>query len=737
MKEFNKWFYSITGFKPYPWQSRLANIPFYDWPNTAEFCTSAGKTSVFLIWYYQYKVLKLPKLPKRIAIVVDRRKLGKQWHREILKWSKKIEDFDHEVIRLIGGDKKFNKIQKRDFVYHTKSITVGTLDLLGMSIFFASYLFSKRAKDMAGGLFLRNTFFVLDEVQINPNLYKMVLKNINERHRCKVLAMSATLPFLEPNTLRFHDDDYTNSDLKHKVSLSRKLSVSLCSKSDKIDKIVEKANEYLTDKPVLIFVNRPETAMHLSKILNSSTVFSGQLRGKEKEERERDIDNAGYSFIICTQAGEIGIDFKKVSNNLITEGADLSSLIQRFGRVGRHNFKDEVKIWCLFTSEEFSNNRMYGTSYKACFDIISKVKDVSLESVDKMLCNISDRTVLFNLSSSYTEDVPTIEDIIEKNINVGKFLRPNNINIYTHIVWRKGIDFDNLEEYFSHYPVSEIEMVRVPFYVTKSFLSDRNQKKFIVGRCGSFETCSNIEDIFPTNIIVVPSDIGGLRSGHFDPSCYDAVDDISIKIRPKKDNKFKAGQKIEKIRHEKKSLCYVPDFSFEHSEYILPLIYLHHGRELEEATHTNWFLHNKDDDEYRHLPDSFWLCGNKVAKHIVPISDLYNSFNKCDIRSLYYYSSVLKRADHIASRDKSKDTIFLHTMSVMDEIVKICDTEDVSDEEKNMLIEVAKHHDLGKMSPEFQQKLKRKKPKNSNIYVRMKFAFNNKDLSKIDVKAKG
>lgn len=708
----------ITGNNPYFWQIRLAIIPFNEWPLTAELPTSSGKTDITLIWLFKLLFLKEENIPIRIAIIVNRRSLVSQCYEiynEYIKKIKKEFGIDFDIIKLCGADGSFN--DKREFIYKNRSIIIGTLDLLGSSILFNSYLFSDRSKLIAGGFFLRNTFFLLDEVQINPNFFKILRQIDNPSKNRKVLAISATLPYIFGDTFRLDNNDYNYPQLGKKLNVNKRLILSEAkNEEDFIKKIVKCAKSIEDKRPILITLNKPSVARKISECLGGSKLFTGRMRNFEKKKLEDEIIKGEIKckYLITTQVAELGIDFKDISNHLIIESCDLSSCLQRAGRPGRHSDED-VYIYLFLNKEEINNNKIYGKSYEETYKFLKKnnITNFSLSNVDRLLSSLDNekRNILFNLDNKYSDYIPSLDDLImgRNKIPIQELLYPNHKEIYVYIAWRDFSKIDDEESYLKNNPIRNEETCRVLIYELKDFLKD---KKFYY-RCFNEYIEGDISDIFPGGEVVIDCKYGGLKGGNFDSNCKDKVYEIKSKKKIKINKKSNKNYKIrsEKLRHEVKSTLYLPEGT---PLYAALLIIKHHGRGIPSQ-----YLLEKAKDEIKNLPDYIDFDGIRYSKRDVSIFKEVDKFeSECNVQDLAYYCSILRIADWKASHNVKYQTLEEHTKLVIEEVDKICDIENLTNYERCILKTSAVIHDFGKISPEFQLKIRGTKIFNEDRQIR-------------------
>lgn len=238
--KFNDFFKIATGFKPFPYQEKIANKE--DFCELIKIPTGAGKTaSVVISWLWKRKFSGQEDVPRRLVYCLPMRVLVEQTISEIKSWienlSKEYTEFidePTEVYTLMGGelDEDWDRYPEKE------SILVGTQDMLLSRALNRGYALSRFRWPIDFGLLNNDSLWVMDEIQLMgaglPNSAQLESFRDNLggiRH--STVWMSATC---EPEWLETVDRDPPEND-----------SVIELTKSDRGDEIISKRLEASKD----------------------------------------------------------------------------------------------------------------------------------------------------------------------------------------------------------------------------------------------------------------------------------------------------------------------------------------------------------------------------------------------------------------------------------------------------------------------------------------------------------
>jgi len=213
---------------------------------------------------------------------------------------------------------------------------------------------------------LKNALLIFDEIHVyEPNVLGIILAMLKtlKEYQTKVLVMSATLP-------DFIEELFTDLLKPKKLSVPRSEVDSFTRHRIKIIKgdidenilgFAEKSKEnHLT--PALIACNTVDKAIdiygRLKNLGYNVMVLHSRFTYGDREELERRLkrDLNNYDFVVATQVVEVSLDIS--FRTILTEPAPLDALIQRFGRVNRHGWKEGkiVDVHILTEGSEADKN---------------------------------------------------------------------------------------------------------------------------------------------------------------------------------------------------------------------------------------------------------------------------------------------------------------------------------------------------------------------------------------------
>ncbi len=131
-EQFAQFFEGLHGYKPFPWQLRLAEtVCASGWPQTIDVPTASGKTAIIDIALFSLAI-KGPEAPRRIFFIVDRRVIVNEAYERALRISHTLieclesQDVVGQVARALNrlaGDsrKPLRAYELRGGVYRDES----------------------------------------------------------------------------------------------------------------------------------------------------------------------------------------------------------------------------------------------------------------------------------------------------------------------------------------------------------------------------------------------------------------------------------------------------------------------------------------------------------------------------------------------------------------------------------------------------------------------------------------
>ncbi len=379
-------FAALTDHFPFAWQQALfERMLARDLPSSCDLPTGTGKTSVIPIW-----VLALREhvrrgtarsFPRRLVYVVNRRTVVDQATNEAvvlrqalvskpelraiaddLRRLAVVPDLSPIGISTLRGEFMDNAEWRIDPA--RASIIVGTVDMIGSRLLFSGYGCGFKTKPMHAGFLGQDVLLVHDEAHLEPAFQALIEKIVAVQGQgcweagraIKVMALTAT------HRGRQAEFSLTQGDLQDRASvLGRRLHAAKLLKlhplrgQSLVDAVMQLAKARQgSDRSVLCYLRRVDDVEDLSSKLAKAVgadhveVLTGTMRGHERGKLIRSpvfarfmrkppegvVPIPGTAFLVCTSAGEVGIDIS--SDDLICDLTTFDSMAQRLGRVNRY-----------------------------------------------------------------------------------------------------------------------------------------------------------------------------------------------------------------------------------------------------------------------------------------------------------------------------------------------------------------------------------------------------------------
>ncbi len=271
---------------------------------------------------------------------------------------------------------------------------VGTVDMIGSRLLFSGYGVGFKLKPLHAGFLGQDTLLVHDEAHLESAFQKLLLSIGNEQARCRefrpfrVMALTATSreheePFeLTEEEKKPRDVPNPPTEPVHTVwrRLTAKKGIRFHAAQKDTEKVADRIGELAKQRSashpgsaVLVFVNSLEDHAIICKALRREQVrvLTGTLRGLERDrmvdprketgcpifarflkppgpdsdesERWKITPATGTVYLVCTSAGEVGIDLS--ADHMICDLTTFERIAQRLGRVNRFgNGKAEIDV---------------------------------------------------------------------------------------------------------------------------------------------------------------------------------------------------------------------------------------------------------------------------------------------------------------------------------------------------------------------------------------------------------
>ncbi|HOD62094.1 MAG TPA: CRISPR-associated helicase Cas3' [Bacilli bacterium] len=204
--------------------------------------------------------------------------------------------------------------------------------------------FEKGIFEMSGG------YFIFDEIHAyDPEVIaqiKVLIEFATHYLNVNVCLMTATLPtflknklceVLKPTTEIYADDNLYKKYIRHKIRVAKGLL------SENIPIIQQRLEE--GDK-VLVVCNTVKQAQAIYRLLDSrnKVLLHGAFNARDRNKNEGKLKSENIKLLVGTQAIEVSLDID--FDVIFTEPAPFDALLQRFGRVNRHQMNGAFRPPC-------------------------------------------------------------------------------------------------------------------------------------------------------------------------------------------------------------------------------------------------------------------------------------------------------------------------------------------------------------------------------------------------------
>ncbi len=291
------------------------------------------------------------------------------------------------------------------------------------------YLFSVKGFEM-GLSELTNSLIIIDEVHAYDARTTCLLletcKFLKHNLNCDIFIMSATLPTflkklfsmeLDINNIISLSNEELDSFTRHEVHVIDDYIENWC------NEILE---DILNNKRVLIVCNTVDKSQVIfnwfkENNIHNSALLHGKFIIRDREEIEKKLNN--LDLLVGTQAIEVSLDIDY--DVLYTEPAPFDALIQRFGRVNRRGWSENIiKSVNIFTKGSSNDKYIYNQeTVQKTIDHLKKVNLLKESKIQEILDDI--------YGDGYSEkDQETFDMVKNSFVKVTNWLVPfiNNPN---------------------------------------------------------------------------------------------------------------------------------------------------------------------------------------------------------------------------------------------------------------------------------------------------------------------
>ncbi len=385
---FRSAFFALTDTRPFPWQEHLYLNCFSqgEFPSSCNLPTGLGKTSVIAVWLIA--LAHYPqRLPRRLVYVVNRRTVVDQTTNEVEKLRGNLnaaclfeplralcglplKNNDPPLaISTLRGQFADNREWSRDPA--RPSVIVGTVDMIGSRFLFSGYGIGFKVRPLHAGFLAQDALLVHDEAHLEPAFQSLLAeiaaeqKRSNEFGKFHLMALTATSRNGDASSAFELTEQEKNppeelpnpqSEPVHTVwqRLKAPKGIEFHPVVDR-DRVASEVRQLAlrhkdSGKAILIFVRSVEDVDKTRQMLTKSDVdeaqiqtLTGTLRGLERDKLPdndvfrrflvRPSEEKRAVYLICTSAGEVGIDIS--ADHMVCDLTPLDSMTQRLGRVNR------------------------------------------------------------------------------------------------------------------------------------------------------------------------------------------------------------------------------------------------------------------------------------------------------------------------------------------------------------------------------------------------------------------
>lgn len=395
-------FLALTGHAPMPWQSALYERFVGDGPdNIPASCnlpTGLGKTSVIVIWLIALATHPR-RMPRRLVYVVNRRTVVDQTTNEVQRFFDRLQEPEKfpehaAVLRLLKEN--LSKLCGNQYAVplaistlrgqfadnrewsadpSRPAVICGTVDMIGSRLLFSGYGVGFKAKPLHAGFLGQDVLLIHDEAHLEPAFQELIKAVQTEQGRCKefekfrVMELTATTRSsgdVFPNAEECRDNE-SHPEVRRRITAKKKLTLHQVGdgKDAVAEKIADLAKQHKdSNAAVLIFVRTLDEVKKVCDRLTSKKdgvsadnvqQLTGTMRGLERDrmakcdpvfmrflpEKNRNpkVEPAqGAVYLVCTSAGEVGIDIS--ADHMVCDLSTFDSMAQRLGRVNRYGDGD-------------------------------------------------------------------------------------------------------------------------------------------------------------------------------------------------------------------------------------------------------------------------------------------------------------------------------------------------------------------------------------------------------------
>jgi len=427
-EEFDAFFESVHGTKPFPWQSRLARevCTTGRWPSALDLPTGAGKTAAIDIAVFHLAMEAGRGAERRacarILFVVDRRLVVDDAFLRAEKIAVRLKSGATPILRRVASalahlaespETPLACVRLRggtprepDWARTPSQpiVVVSTVDQVGSRLLFRGYGISESMRPIHAGLLGEDALWLLDEAHLAQPLVETVrgirqLQSAVEGARpLEITTLSATQDEAAPELLS--SEDRAHELLGRRLTASKQAELVLVKGANDFEEIAAQRAMLFSSVGggpagvVAVVVNRVASARRIFDLLTARTrregddgadvaLLIGRSRDLDREAnlatllprmRAQDKQAGRPLFVVATQTVEAGADLD--FDALVTEIAPLDSLRQRFGRLNRMGREIETRAAIVARDSQVAGRAaadpLYGGALRSTWDLLTE-----------------------------------------------------------------------------------------------------------------------------------------------------------------------------------------------------------------------------------------------------------------------------------------------------------------------------------------------------------------------------